>query len=120
MFFNQHKIQIYTALSIIGFIIPNIVVVETIINTGGYDFSQLFAVFSLNYYSKFLALDLTIASATFLAYYFIETSKTPIKRAWLALLGTFLVGFSFGFPLFLLLKERMLSQSISFKNKSNS
>ncbi|MBC7472520.1 MAG: hypothetical protein H7196_04675 [candidate division SR1 bacterium] len=32
----------YTVLSIIGFILPNLFIIETILETGKYDFSELF------------------------------------------------------------------------------
>lgn len=100
---KKTKIIFYSLLSVIGFVLPNIIVFQTITTTGTYDFAQLLAVYNLNLYARFIAVDLSIAALTFLAY-FAFNFKT-VKHSWLALVGTFLVGFSFGFPLFLLLNE---------------
>jgi Terpene cyclase DEP1 len=110
------NITIYSLLSVIGFIVPNSIVMQTVLSTGTYDFGQLFQSMDTNLYTRFVGADLGISALVFLAFYVIESRKTPIKFVWLALIGTFLVGLSFGFPLFLLLREINLTK----KNHPNS
>ena len=99
------KIILYSTLTIIGFLVPNYIVFQTIILTGAFDFSEFFRSFDYNYYTRFTAADFGITAISFLTYYFLEFKKINLKVRFLPLLGTFLVGVSFGFPLFLLLKE---------------
>jgi Terpene cyclase DEP1 len=109
----NHKIILYSILTIIGFFVPNYVVFQTILSTGTFDFLEFFRSFDYNYYTRFTAADLGITGIAFLTYYFLEFKKLDLKVRFLPLLGTFLVGMSFGFPLFLLLKE--ISQN-NYKN----
>lgn len=84
---------------------PNLIVTQTILVTGTYDFSELFRSVNMNLYTRFLGVDLGVSALVFIVFYFVEANKKPIKFVWLPLLGTLLVGLSFGFPLMLLLRE---------------
>jgi hypothetical protein len=74
-------------------------------STGTYDFGELFRAMDANLYTRFVSVDLGISALVFVAFYFLESKKKTIKYVWLSIIGTFLVGLSFGFPLFLLLRE---------------
>jgi hypothetical protein len=104
------NIYLYSFLSVIGFVIPNYIVFQTIAKYGTYDFSRLQTDLNSSLYTQFIGADLAIAALTFLAFYIIETRKNKIKYAWLSLVGSLLVGFSFGFPLFLLIREVSLGK----------
>ena len=112
---NKLNIYIYSFLSIIGFIIPNWIVFQTIQKYGTYNFSELFSSTNANLYTQFIGADLGLAALVFIVFYILETRKANINYAWLSLVGTFLVGFSFGFSLFLLIREVNLQK----ENKPN-
>jgi cytochrome c biogenesis protein CcdA len=111
----NHKIILYSILTIIGFLVPNYIVFQTVLSTGTFDFLEFFRSFNYNYYTRFTAVDLGITGFTFLTYYFLEFKNLDLKQRYLPILGTFLVGLSFGFPLFLVLKE--MSQN-NYKNQT--
>ncbi len=104
------NICLYSFLSVLGFIVPNYIVFQTIIKYGTYDFAKLFSDMNYSLYTQFIGADLGIAALVFIVFYILETRKNKIKYAWLSLLGCFLVGFSFGFPLFLLIREVSLGK----------
>lgn len=99
------NIYLYSGLAVLGFVVPNYIVIQTVIKYGTYDFSRLISDLDYSLYTQFIGADLAIAATTFIIFYILETRKSKIKNAWISLLGTFLVGVSFGFPLFLLIRE---------------
>ena len=107
------NIYLYSFLSILGFIVPNYIVLQTVIKYGTYDFAKLFSDMNSSLYTQFISADLAIAALVFVVFYILETRKNKIKYAWLSLVGCLLVGFSFGFPLFLLLREVSLGKGNS-------
>lgn len=53
-----------------------------------------------------IAFDLGIAALTGVVFMIAEARRMKIRLVWLPLLGTVLIGYSFGLPLFLYLRER--------------
>jgi ABC-type Fe3+ transport system permease subunit len=104
------NIYLYSFLCVLGFVIPNYIIIQTVIKYGTYDFSRLFSDINYSLYTSLIGADLAIAATTFLVFYIVETRKTKIKKAWLSLLGCVFVGLSFGFPLFLLIREVNISK----------
>jgi Terpene cyclase DEP1 len=95
------------ALTLIGFIVPNVCVVLFLAGEGvelGHYFSLWFA----SAPSTQLVLDLVIAAFAFLAWAAVEGRRVPVERWWLCIPATFLVGLCFGLPLFLWMRERAL------------
>jgi Terpene cyclase DEP1 len=103
---SQTKTKIYLFFTILGFILPNWVIFETFRITGEFDFGLFFEAMNSSLYARFIASDFLITATTCLVYYILEWRAGKLGR-WAAtpLLGTFLVGISFGFPLFLLIRE---------------
>ena len=95
----------YLLLSILGFILPNYFLYQIIVDQNGFNLSRFITDISLNYSSKFILADLGIAATTFLIFLYFENRKIKLNLWWLPVLGTFLVGVSFGFPLFMYLRQ---------------
>jgi hypothetical protein len=53
-------------------------------------------------------LDLLVAAVVGIAFMIAEARRLQIRHTWIALVGTVLIGFSFGLPFFLFLREREL------------
>lgn len=53
-------------------------------------------------------LDLLVAAVAGIAFMIAEARRSQIHYTWIALVGTVLIGFSFGLPFFLYLREREL------------
>lgn len=53
-----------------------------------------------------VSFDLMVAAVTGIVFIVMEGTRTRIRGYWIALIGTILIGFSFGLPFFLFLWER--------------
>ena len=70
-------------------------------------FSELFA----NRISAFFAMDVIISAIVLIWFIQSEGKRLRVRLLWLPTLGTLVVGVSFGFPLFLLLRQAMLDRT---------
>lgn len=95
----------YLFLSLLGFVVPNYFVFQIILEQNGFDLVTFIQDISLNNSARFILTDLAIAATTFVVFLFYEARRLKIKYWWLSILGTFLVGVSFGFPLFMYLRQ---------------
>jgi len=64
-------------------------------------FRELFA----NRISAFFAMDVIVSAIVLIWFIQTEGKRLQIRRLWLPTLGTLVVGVSFGFPLFLFLRQ---------------
>ena len=63
--------------------------------------SELFA----NRIGGFFGLDVLISVCVLTLFIFVEGRRLRMQKLWLPIIGTFLVGITFGFPLFLFLRH---------------
>jgi len=70
-------------------------------------FRELFA----NRISAFFAMDVIISAIVLIWFIQSEGKRLRVRLLWLPTLGTLVVGVSFGFPLFLLLRQAMLDRT---------
>jgi hypothetical protein len=101
----------YLFLSILGFVIPNYYVYLILVEQNGFDLNRFISDISLNASSRFILIDLGIAATTFMVFLLYESRRLKIKLWWIPFVGTFLVGVSFGFPIFMYLRELALENS---------
>ena len=102
--------NIYLALAIIGFIFPNILVVQESLETGNWllyahpvaTFEGLFA----NRISTIFAIDLIFTVLVFFFWTYQENQTRRIKNLWIVWGLTMAFGLAGGFPLFLYLVEK--------------
>jgi hypothetical protein len=94
-------------LTVAGLIVPN-VFVGLFIADEGVDLGRYFSLWTASIPSTQLLIDLVIASLAFFAWAAIEGPRAGIKRWWVCIPATLLVGLCFGLPLFLLMRERAL------------
>ena len=69
-------------------------------------FRELFA----NRISAFFAMDVIVSAIVLIWFIQIEGKRLPVRLLWLPTIGTLIVGVSFGFPLFLFLRQAMLDR----------
>ena len=99
----------YLILSIIGFILPNVLVTLESIETGNIllylnpiaTFQDMFA----NRISTIFAIDLLFAVMVFFVWSYREARLHQVPNVWLTWLLTMLLGLAGGFPFFLYLRE---------------
>ncbi|MFH1047113.1 MAG: DUF2834 domain-containing protein [Patescibacteria group bacterium] len=97
--------HIYLTLAVIGIILPYSQYVpfyQLYGNDVGKFFTDLFA----NYSIRFILMDMVVTAIAFFVLIAHENRTRKVKHAWIAILGVFMVGVSFGFPLYLYLRER--------------
>jgi hypothetical protein len=70
-------------------------------------FRELFA----NRISAFFALDVMVSAMVLIWFIQSEGKRLRVRLLWLPTLGTLLVGVSFGFPLFLFLRQMTLDRT---------
>ena len=99
--------RVLLVLTVVGFVVPN-VLLGVFIADEGFDVSGYFSLWTDSTPSTQLTLDLVIAALAFLAWAGVEGPRARVRRWWLCIPATLLVGLCFGLPLFLLMRERAL------------
>ena len=99
------KARVLLALTVIGFVVPNVFVVVFLAREG-VDVGQYFGGWFEVLPGAQLTIDLTIAAVAFLIWTAWDGPRSGITRWWVAIPATGLVGFCFGLPLYLYLRER--------------
>jgi hypothetical protein len=102
------KERLLLVLTVIGFVVPN-VCVGIFFAEEGFDLSGYFSLWTASTPSTQLLLDLVIAALAFFVWAAMEGPRARIKRWWLCIPATLLVGLCFGLPLFLWMRERTLN-----------
>jgi hypothetical protein len=101
------KERLLWVLTVLGFVVPN-VCVAIFFADEGFDLSGYFSLWTASTPSTQLLLDLAIAAFAFFVWAGVEGPRAKVKRWWVCIPATFLVGLCFGLPLFLLMRERAL------------
>jgi hypothetical protein len=104
--------RLLLTLAVIGFVVPN-VLLGVFIADEGLDVSGYFSLWTDSTPSTQIALDLIIAAVAFLGWAAREGPRAQIRRWWLCIPATLLVGLCFGLPLFLLMRERALGRGVA-------
>lgn len=97
--------HLYLALAIIGIILPYSQYVP-FYQLHGNDLAKFLTDLFANYSIRFILMDMVVTAVAFFALIAVESKTRKVKHAWIAILGVFMVGVSFGFPLYLYLRER--------------
>jgi len=100
--------RLLLALTVLGFVVPN-VFVGLYIADEGTDLGGYFSLWTASIPSTQLLLDLVIATSAFFIWAAVEGPRAEVKRWWLCIPASLLVGVCFGLPLFLLMRERALN-----------
>lgn len=94
-------------VTVLGFVIPNAMVVMFIVQEGGAPGDYLEAVTASLPATQF-TIDLVICSLAFLGWICWDHLRSGVRWWWVAFPATFLVGLCFAIPLYLLMRERAL------------
>jgi hypothetical protein len=106
------KERLLLILTVVGFVVPNVCLVIFFAEDGS-GIGHYFSLWTASTPSTQLLLDLTIAALAFFVWAAVEGPRAKIKRWWICIPATFLVGLCFGLPLFLWMRERTLSQTMA-------
>ena len=100
--------RLLLALTVAGLVVPNVCLV-LFFAEDGFDTASYFSLWTASIPSTQLLVDLAIASLAFFAWAAVEGPRAGIRRWWVCIPATLLVGLCFGLPLFLLMRERALA-----------
>lgn len=95
----------YLVLAAAGLVLPYSAILSEYQSSGGFDFSLMLQAMWATPMSRIFAWDLTVAAVSWLAWAVHQFKSVRIWQFILCAAGTFLVGMSFGFPLFLFFRE---------------
>src|SRR5215472_19218373 len=100
----------YLVCSVLGLLLPYSQFVPWVLEHGlnvTLFCRELFA----NRISAFFAMDVILSAIVLIWFIQIEGKRLRVRLLWLPTVGTLIVGVSFGFPLFLLLRQAMLDRT---------
>lgn len=73
--------------------------------THGLSISLLFRELFSTHIGGFFGMDVIVSASVLVLFIFIEGRRLRMQKLWIPVLGTFLVGVSFGLPLFLYMRH---------------
>ncbi len=103
--------HIYLIIAVLGAILPLSQFIPASL-AGQFSAGQLIADISANRNVAGLSLDLGVAALAGVVFMIAETVRMRIRLAWIAIVGTIIIGFSFGLPFFLFLRELRLAKQL--------
>jgi hypothetical protein len=77
----------------------------------GFNFGLFFRELFANRVSAFFAMDVIVSAIVLIWFIQSEGTRLRVRLLWLPTIGTLIVGVSFGFPLFLFLRQVMLDRA---------
>ena len=96
--------NVYLSLAIIGVIFPYSQLIPFIMENG-LDVGLMVNMLFVNRVSGFFGLGVMISGLALIFFILMDTRTRDVPHSWIALIGTLVVGISFGLPAYLYLKE---------------
>lgn len=103
-------IRFYTVMCVLGFVLPYAALASWFFEPGEVSLTRLWAEMFLNRLSLMAWLDVAITAVVLAAFIKHEGRRLKMNNLLSPILGTYLVGPSFGLPLFLLRREKSRSE----------
>jgi hypothetical protein len=104
---SEVRVKLLLALTVIGFLVPNAFVIAYLAEHGLAVGDYLAAWFDSLPQTQ-LTIDIVFSALVFLLWTSWDGPRSGIRRWWVAIPATFLVGLCFALPLYLYLRERDL------------
>lgn len=105
------KLRLLLVLTVAGFVVPN-VCLGVFIAAEGFDIGGYFSLWTDSTPSTQLVLDLAIAALAFFVWAAFDGPRSGVRRWWVCIPATLLVGLCFGLPLYLYMRERALAEGL--------
>ena len=99
--------HVYLLLAVIGAIVPYALFVPWLLDNG-VNIARFIQDLFANNIAAFFAVDVIISAVVLLVFIYVEGRRLGMTRLWAAVVGTLLVGVSFGLPLFLYMRQAHL------------
>ncbi len=101
----------YLILCVLGLLLPLSQLAPWLISNG-LNIPLLFQELFSTQIGGFFGLDVIVSAVVLLAFIFIEGQRLNIKKLWLPIVATLTVGVSFGFPLFLYMRQVKIENEV--------
>lgn len=101
---------LYLIGCVLGFVLPYSQLVPFAIEHG-FDLKLFIEQLFVNHISSCFALDVIVSSFVFWILVFVEGDRLKMENLWVYVVANLTVGLSFGLPLFLLMRQRKLTQN---------
>jgi hypothetical protein len=103
---------LYIILCVVGTILPYWQGME-FSREHGMDMAAFVRMAAANSASRYIGLDLLVTALVFIVFLVVEGKRLALRRLWLPVIATFLVGVSLGLPMFLAMRENRVSAKTS-------
>jgi Terpene cyclase DEP1 len=103
---------IYLVLCIAGVILPYSQFIP-FLREHGLDLSLFFQQLFANKVSGFFGMDVIVSSLALWVFVYSEGTRLKMRHLWIYVVGNLLIGVSLGLPLFLLMRQGKLDQSVN-------
>ena len=100
----------YLVCCVLGLVLPYSQFVPWLLEHG-LNITLFFRELLANRISAFFAMDVILSAIVLILFIQTEGKRLQVRRLWLPTLGTLVVGVSFGFPLFLFLRQMTLDRT---------
>ena len=107
--FRRVRLRLLLALTVIGFVVPN-VFVGVYLAEEGLALGEYFEAWYSSTPQTQLTVDITLAALAFVFWASWDGPRSGVKSWWVVIPATFLVGLCFGLPLYLYLREKALAE----------
>lgn len=102
---------VYLVLCVVGTVLPCWQFIAWLFEQGP-DPKRFLQDLFANRISTFFVLDVVISAVVLIVFVQAERLRTGIRRSWIPILATFLVGVSLGLPMFLFMRELHLDEDL--------
>jgi hypothetical protein len=103
------RTRLLLGLTVVGFVVPNTMVV-VFLSGDGSDLGRYLGNWFGTLPSAQLVVDLAICAVAFIGWSAVDGPQSGVRRWWVTIPATLLVGLCFAVPLYLLLRERALDR----------
>ncbi|WP_455382982.1 DUF2834 domain-containing protein [Salinispira pacifica] len=104
------KKYVFLALAAVGIVLPMSQFIPASLD-GEFSVSAMMQKMFASRTIAGVSLDFAVTALTALLFGVLEAVRLRMRTAWIALAGSFLIGFSFGLPFLLFLRERALERA---------
>lgn len=105
------KKNVYLILAVFGVLLPYTQFVPWT-NTHGFNISLMLAEMFANQIATGIAIDALLTAVGIIVFILFERREIRVKHLWLPIVGIFLSGISFAFPIYLYLRERTREENL--------
>jgi hypothetical protein len=101
----------YLVFAVLGLILPYWQFIPWVAEHHGVNMALFLRDLFANRISVFFAMDVIVSAVVLISFIQTEGKRLGMRLLWLPTLGTLLVGVSFGFPIFLYLRQQQLDRT---------